>query len=116
MDSELLANLELDLCDPELALSVVNSDISVSCLIRVEDIFAELNGQLTLALAAAAHCSQGYDLSIDIATFELDRRLLNHQPLLVFQDGVVMHVQNCLDGVFDLYPRLIVVVSVLKKN
>ena len=116
MDSEVLTNLELDLCDPELALSVVNCDISVSCLVRIEDILAELNGQLTLALAAAAHGCQGYYLSIHIATFELHRWLLNYQPLLVFQDCVVVHVQNCLDGVFDLYPRLIVVVSVLKKN
>ena len=83
-------DFELDLVDPELALVVVDNDISKSSLVGIKHVLVELNIKTRLALSAALAGGNVHLLLLKVVFLEGNRWLMDDEHLLVSEKGVVI--------------------------
>lgn len=115
-----LGHLELNFSNSQMLLGVVDCDHCIGVFVRVEDIFIEVDRQIsrsfwttTAAIANAAIAAATGQLSRVLqgrVSLEGNWWLMNHQHLLVLQVLLGVRVDTCLNTVFHISLWAIVMV------
>ena len=102
-DSESLLDVESDMGNVELAVLVVNLDVTLSKFVRHEDILVENAAHRGGSLIDAAPSLDVASLRLSITRSEFDWLLADDKDLLVFHLIVlILSLKSGLDVVFDL--------------
>jgi hypothetical protein len=116
LDLEILSDLKFNFLNFKLTLRIVHNDISIGDLVGVEYVLAELDLEARLSLIEAATRSEGdYLFALGILD-KLNRFLVDNKPLLIFENLLLLGLENSLNRILDLHKGLFLAILLLIKH
>ena len=99
--------------DWQLTLAIVDFNVGICNLIIIENILREVNLNINASFITAAPRGQGCRLTVYFVLLECNWRLMDHEEILVSDEGSVMIVDFCHDRISYLNFRFSIIVLFL---
>lgn len=111
-----MGDLKFNFLNFKLTFRIIYDDISISNLVGVEYVFAEQDLETRLSLTEAATRTEGDYLFALGILYEFNWWLVDDKPLLIFQNLLLLGLENSLNRILDLNPWLFKAIMLLVKH